>query len=301
LAWNLSQLDTDWYINFDSNVSNIPDGKSKLIFVPVKLGLSVMTTTELQAIADARPGAIWYVGGEPNVLFSVDNVIEDMRYYYTEIKKVDPTARITSPSILNWEFTCNGCGGYQSGQSWMTNFVDRYQDLYGILPPWDIWAIDLYPLDWVNLPNTGFPPELIAQYSPQLPPNSQSIPAKQVQGYRNYIDSLPGKSGQPIIITEIGMHWGWTEIQFGIPGCDSGRPAGQYKPLVVRDYFDSVFSWLENNALSYNIERWFTYVTYSDIANCRFDGYSGMSLFDASGVGSKLTDIGRWYAARSAP
>ncbi|MDP6668007.1 MAG: hypothetical protein QF357_11530 [Dehalococcoidia bacterium] len=250
---------------------------------------------------DVLPGAIWYVSGEPNRRFSVDSVIEDLRYYYTNIRQLDPTARITSPSILNWDFTCIGCGGYTSGQVWMTELVNRYQDLYGTLPPWDIWAIDLYPLDWWNLPNTGFLPEVIQQYAPDPPPNDQSIPVTNLQAYRDYIDSLPGKSGQPIIVTELGIHWGWTSIEFGIPGCDAGSPAGQYHPLVIRDYFDSVFTWFENNAASHNIERWFTYTTYSDVANCRYDGYSGMSLMDSPGVDAQLSDLGRWYVSRSAP
>ncbi|MQF70621.1 hypothetical protein FIL92_01405 [SAR202 cluster bacterium AD-812-D07_MRT_10900m] len=102
-------------------------------------------------------------------------------------------------------------------------------------------------------------------------------------------------------MTEIGMHWGWTGIEFGIPGCGAGSPTGEYRPLVVRDYFDSAFTWFEEHASSHNIERWFTYVTYSDIAKCRYDGYSGMSLLDSAGTSSQLTDFGRWYVARSAP
>ena len=301
LDWTLSQLNADWYINFSTNVDDIPADKSMLIFVPVKIGLTLLTLSEIQAIAAAKPGSIWYIGGEPNILYGVDDVIVDMHYYYTEIKLADPTARITSPSVLNWDFTCYGCDGFTLGNSWMTTFVARYEDLYGTMPPWDIWAIDLYPLDWWNFPNTGFPPEVIAQYAPDLPPNTESIPAKQLEAYRQYIDSLPGKAGQPIIVTEIGIHWGWTGIEHGVPGCTTGSPTGEYKSMVIRDYFDSVFSWLEEHAVSYNIERWFTYVTYSDITKCRYDGYSGMSLFDSPDVGSSLSDIGRWYVARSAP
>jgi hypothetical protein len=246
------------------------------------------------------PGAIWYVSGEPNRQFTVDDIIEDLRYYYTEIKLADPTARITSPSVLNWSFTCVACGGYKLGKTWMGEFIARYQDLYGTYPPWDIWAIDLYPIDWATFPNTGFPGGLIASYAPDLPPPSESIPAIQLTGYRNYIDSLPGKAGQPIIITEIGIHWGWSEIDF-TGGCGAGNPAGEYRPLVLRDYFDSVFTFFEDNASAYNIERWFTYTTYSDVANCRYDGYSGLSLLDSLSVNANLSDLGRWYVSRSAP
>jgi hypothetical protein len=301
MAAHLDTLKSDWYLKFNADVSDTAPGKSRPIYIEVSPSTTVKTHDQLQTMANAIPGAVWYVSGEPNRQFLVDDIIEDLQYYYTEIKLVDPTARITSPSILNWDFTCLGCGGYTSGNDWMKQLVARYQDLYGTYPPWDVWAIDLYPLDWVNLPNTGFLPETIAKYAPNLPPNSESIPAIQVEAYRNYIDSLPGKAGQPIIVTEIGIHWGYTEIEHGYPGCGSGKPAGQYKPVVLRDFFNSVFTWLEDHAVSYNIERWFTYTTYSDVANCRYDGYSGMSLLDSAAANAGLSDLGRWYVARSAP
>jgi len=295
----LQKLNSDWYLQFNSEVSAIPDGRSRPIYINGAPTNGLLTPNEIQALANEVPSGVWYVLGEPNRRFTVDEIIEDLRYYYIEIKLADPTARITSPSILNWEFTCLGCGGYVSGQVWMTEFVNRYQDLYGTLPPWDIWAIDLYPIDWQNLPNTGFLPETIQQYAPNLPPNSMSIPAVQLQGYRDYIDSLSGKTGEPIIVTELGLHWGWTELEF-VTGCPSGSPSGQYKPLVIRDFFDSIFTWLEDNAVSHNIERWFTYTTYSDVYSCRYDGYSGMSLFDSAAFNAELSDLGRWYVSRSA-
>lgn len=301
LSWDLQQLNADWYINFSEDVSGIPAGKQKPVYITMIPNRTLLTNSEIQQIADTVPGAIWYVGGEPNIPYTVSQLIEDLRYYYTEIKIADPTARITSPSVLNWEYTCVGCAGFQSGKAWITELVTLYQDLYGEFPPWDIWAIDLYPVDWWNLPNTGFEPATIQQYLPDKPPDSESVPARQLQGFRAYIDSLPGKSGQPIIVTELGIHWGWTGIQSGVEGCSSGKPSGTYKPLVIVDYFDSIFNWLENNAVSYNIERWFTYVTYSDITQCRPSGYAGMSLFDGPGAGAQLSDIGRWYVARSAP
>jgi hypothetical protein len=300
LSAQLQTLQSNWYLRFDSDVSDIPAGKSRPIYIEVSPERGVKTTGQLQALANTVPGAIWYVSGEPNRQFNVDDIIEDLRYYYTEIKLADPTARITSPSVLNWEYTCVACGGYKMGKTWMAEFIARYQDLYGTYPPWDIWAIDLYPLDWVNLPNTGFPAGLVELYAPELPPTSKSIPAIQLTGYRNYIDSLPGKAGQPIIITEIGIHWGWSQIHFG-GGCGAGAPAGEYKPLVLRDYFDSVFTFFEDNAVAYNLERWFTYTTYSDVDNCRYDGYSGMSLLDSLSVNAGLSDLGKWYVGRSAP
>ena len=57
------------------------------------------------------------------------------------------------------------------------------------------------------------------------------------------------------MVTEIGVHRGWSDIEYGTPGCGSGKPAGEYRPLVARDYFDAVFTWLEDYSPSSNIER----------------------------------------------
>jgi hypothetical protein len=297
----MQQLNADWFIEFSSDVASIPAGTEKLVFVYVAPGQQLMPVADLQAITAAEAGATWYISGEPNIKFTVDDMVEKLHYYYTEIKTLDPTARLTSPSMLNWDFTCIGCGGYPSGETWMKSFIARYQDLYGTYPEWDLWAIDLYPIDWWNLPNTGFEAATIAQYAPNTPPNSEMIPAKQMQGYRQYIDSLPGKSGQPIIVTELGLHVGWSSLEFGVPGCPSGKPSGEYKPLVVRDYFDGIFTWLEDNAVSHNIERWFTFLTYSEHGACKADGYAGMSLLDSPSTDAQLTDLGKWYVSRSAP
>ncbi|MBN4064888.1 hypothetical protein JYU04_04040 [Dehalococcoides mccartyi] len=296
----LDTVDAEWFISFSPDVNNTPPGKSKPVFIRVGNNKPVLSTSELQTIASVVPGAVWYLGGEPNISHSVDDVIEDLHYYYTQIKIIDPSAKITSPSILNWDFTCIGCGGYTSGQNWMMSFVATYQDVYGALPPWDLWAIDVYPIDWKNLPNTGFLPETIQEYAPERPPDDQTILAVQIQGYRDFIDSLPGKSGQPIIVTEVGIHWGWSKIKFGVPGCNAS-PDGEYKPLVIRDYLNSAYNWLEGHAVSHNIERWFTFITYADIESCRSDGYAGMSLLDSPDEGASLTDLGNWYVARSAP
>ena len=290
----LQSVGADWYLDFHATTTGIPAGKRRLIYVDIDGQKTLMSRDAIQDLAQNQVGATWYVGGEPNRRVLVDDVIEDLRYYYEEIKLADPTALITSPSMLNWDFTCIGCGGYTSGQTWMSELLDRYQELYSTLPPWDIWAIDLYPIDWWNFPNNGF-------IGPVGAPD-QSIPALQLQAYREYIDTIPGKSGQPIIVTELGIHWGWTAIEHGVAGCDGApSPAGEYKSLVVRDYFDSVFTWLEDHAVTHNILRWFTFTTYADITKCREDGYAGMSLLNSPDADAQLTDLGRWYAARSAP
>jgi hypothetical protein len=282
-AWFLDQLNHDWYLSFSNTT---PIGKQKMIYVG--LSTTKLPPSKIASIAAAQPGAHWYVYGEPNVHKHVDGSIEDLKYYYDEIKLADPTAILMSPSMLNWDFTCIGCGGYTSGQAWMTELVTTYQSLYGTLPPWDVWSMDIYPIDWSNFPNTGVQPF-----------TQEFIPETQITRYRDYIDSLPGRSGDPIVITELGIHWGYEQALFNEPGCSHAKPGGNYRADVMIEYFDRAFTWLEQNAVSKNIERWMTFITYSPLTACTIDPYTGISLFDGPNIGANLTEVGQWYKTRS--
>jgi hypothetical protein len=254
----------------------------------VGLSTTKLTPSKIASIASAQPGAHWYIYGEPNITKTVDGSIEDLKYYYDEIRFADPTAILMSPSMLNWDFTCIECGGYTSGQAWMTELVTKYQSLYGTLPPWDVWSIDIYPIDWGNFPSTGVHPD-----------TQEFIPETQITQYRDYIDSLPGRAGDPIVITELGIHWGYDQALFGEPGCSQAKPDGNYRADVMIEYFDRTYTWLEQNAVSKNIERWMTFITYSPLTACTVDPYAGISLFDGPNIGANLTEVGQWYKIRS--
>lgn len=296
----LQTLGANEYIDFQSNPATAPAGTTKLIYIPVRANIPVLSTSQIQTYADAKPGSIWYVGGETNLWSSVDQVVEDMKYYYDQIRAADPTAKITSPSMLNWTFTCFGCAGYTTGQHWLSEFVDRYQQLYSEPPPWDYWAIDLYPIDWWNTPNNGFSPEVIAEYAGSNPPAEKSLPVEQLLGLREFIDSKQEFTGAPIIVTELGIHWGYDAVTI-TPECPSGKPTGNYNLSVMIDYFSMVFDWLDANASSKHIEKWFTYTTYRNIGQCRSDGYAGVSIFDDPNDGVTLSEFGEWYRVRSSP
>ena len=295
--WFLDTLGTKWFLDWTSNVDVIPSGHEKII--PI-LSLPGPSAQRIQEIADLAPGSVWYIVGEPNRRsgYGAADIVVQLHDLYTAIKAADPTAKITSPSVLNWEFTCNGCSGYQKGSEWVAEFraayVSQYEAefsasylaQYGMDPPWDIWAIDVYPIDWVNLPTVD-----------------QQIAIDQVSGMRNYLDTV-GKQNKPIWITELGLHWGYEAMLFSIDeeydmSCDPNpQPAGDYQTAQVIGYLDAVFDWLDANAASKKIEKWFLYSTYWDITTCNSSAYAGLTLFDGPGVGAGLTPVGQFFRDR---
>ncbi len=278
-AFFVTALQAQWLLDFNSGPG--PAGFQKVIAIMDLPGPSV---AEVQALAAQTPGAVWYIVGEPNrrggYLADVDiiNKVPQFAALYTAIKAADPTALITSPSVLNWAFTCNGCGGYRSGQDWMTSFIQQYNSIIGSEPPIDIWAIDVYPLDWLNIPTVD-----------------ASIPTSQISGMRDYLNTLSAHSSKPIWVTELALHWGWTGLVFvnGLP-----TPCGTYQTAQVLQYFQTVFDWLEANSSGKNIQRWFTFSTYKDIMQGSAESYAGVTLFDGPSVGAALTPVGQYLRNR---
>ena len=122
-------------------MSEVPDGFKKLPFInqinPKSQINPVLSEEQIASLVAAAPsGTYWYVGGEPNRTSVNGAMFADVfHYYYSNLKKADPEAKITGPSILNWDFTCIGCPGYQQGQIWLAQFVDTYRSRYGQPPP----------------------------------------------------------------------------------------------------------------------------------------------------------------------
>ncbi|MDA0989038.1 MAG: glycosyl hydrolase [Chloroflexi bacterium] len=283
--WFLDTLGTKWFLDWNSNVDVIPNGHEKII--PI-LSLPGPSAQSIQEIADLAPGSVWYIVGEPNRRdgYGASDIVTQLHDLYTAIKDADPTARITSPSILNWEFTCNGCSGYQKGSEWVAEFRAAYLTQIGEEPPIDIWAIDVYPLDWVNLPTVD-----------------HQLAIDQVDDMRQYLDAV-GQQNKPIWITELGLHWGWDAMLFSNSeeydiSCDPNpQPAGEYKTQMVIDYLVGVFDWLDANAAGKKIEKWFLFSTYRDITKCDPSAYAGLTLFNGPGVGAALTPVGQFFRDR---
>jgi len=275
---HLAKLDVLRYLDFSADISNVPSGVQKPVMIR---GIDPLPLVDIQTAAAASPGSVWYVLGEPNAWgVTVADSVVALHDVYEAILNEDPTAQITSPSILNWDFTCIGCGGYQSGHSWMQEFLDEYQLIYAEFPPIAIWAIDVYPIVWD---------------AAQFPNVRDDIVIDQISHYRAYLDTLPQAQGKPMLITELGLHWGYDDWESGVPGCTGPSPKGDYKPEQIKTYLRSVFTWLEQNAYSKNIKAWYLFSTWQDIATCNAASANGLSLFDGPGSSANLTDIGKFY------
>ena len=302
----LEQLGISWYLDLESDMSQVPAGASKVGYVRVPSGASAWVTgafdsvnemsnddlaalgmpteTELEQMAAASPGTAWYLFGEPNKYGYItgDRFAPVFRHLSTHIKLGDPTATIVSPSILNWEWTCYQLCYYEPGKNWIAAFIATYETEYGEKPPVDAWAIDAYPIDWVRTPNTG------AVHAP--------IAIDQISGLSDYPAAIPEYQDTPIWITEIALHVGydgWTQ--------DSGNfvPVGVYHWDAMSDYIVEVLDWLEANASDKNIERWFFYKSWRDVSNASTDGFMGITFFDDPEVGALPNCLGETYRSRA--
>ena len=310
----------NWYLNFDSDTSRIPSGANKVPFLQVPTdpavwtsgnaaaiesltdqerdALGFFTSGELSQMAQDAPGSYWYIFGEANRYFDVDTgeiymtgtrFAPVFHYYYTWIKKGDPDAMIIGTSILNWDYTCIGCGGlvpcvdtvllpgYQCGEKWLKEFIEAYKSMYEERPPVDVWAIDAYPLDWDRTPNSDMHAQIVID---------------QLLGMREYLNSVPEYVNTPIWITEIAVHVGYGDF-----GSDNGNlfPIGDYHWDKMSDYMVAVLEWLDDNAADNMIDKWFFFITWIDIVEIGPDGYMGIIFFENPQEGSPRNCLGDTY------
>ena len=129
------------------------------------------------------------------------------------------------------------------------------------------------------------------------------VATQQLVVMRQYLDSI-GHDSKPIWITELGLHWGYDGMLFsGQEGYDNScdplpQPSGSYQTQAVIGYLDAVFDWLDANAASKNIEKWFLLSTYENITTCNASAYAGLTLFDGPNIGANLTAVGQFFRDR---
>ncbi len=334
----LEELGVKWYLEFDSDTSQIPQGANKLPFVRVPTSAGVWTSGQAESIesltdeqiaalgfatrpqvrnmAASAPGSHWYIFGEANRYGHMTGArfAPVFHYYMTQLRIGDPNAKIIGTSILNWDFTCLGCGaifscgrdelgddmflsGYPCGKMWLDEFIDRYEFLFGEKPPVDAWAIDVYPVDWSNTPNND--PERHAFYRAKRDVFMHwDIAVQQVEGMRGFLSTIPEYINTPIWITEIALHVGYEGFTF-LPG-GGVEPVEPYHWDKMSGYVSAVSDWLVENSVAQNIERWFFFTTWKDIVNVPpLDPYMGIIFFDGPLQGASINCLGEVYRARS--
>jgi hypothetical protein len=205
-------------------------------------------------------------------------------YYVSEIRAADPTARITAPAILNWDFTCRGCAGYTSGHDWLAEFVQTYRNTHsGAAPPVDIWAIDAYPLTWDAVPMIEW-----------------DIVTNQISGLRAWLNAnVPEQTSRPVWVMEIASHFaysGW-RLEGGKVALAEGLDFdADYQWTAMSNYMTGLLDWLKANASTLNIERWFFFAAYVDIKKqISVDGYAGIYFFQSGAPDAPLNQLGQLY------
>jgi hypothetical protein len=288
IPYQTSALGVTWYLDFTPITAPVPAGLNKVSYIGVKPSTGLRTPQEIAQWAANAPGSVWVIGGEVNVgtndYITPSAYVDVFDYYYEHIKAADPTARISGPSILNWEFTCSGCGGgFQSGQSWFTAFINQYAATHdGASPPADIWAIDVYPLTWLSLPMTDW-----------------NIVINQILDFRTYLSTqVPGHATTPIYINEVASHWGFSRLEW-IDGKTSIPTGWSYTDDFLWDemelYLITLLDWLKESGPSLYIERWFLYATHVNISESAAIGYAGIELFDGYFAGANMNRLGLLY------
>jgi len=191
------------------------------------------------------------------------------------IRDADPTARLVGPNVLNWAHTCEGCPGFTPGRDWTLQMRTAYVARYGTEPPFDVWSLHAYDLDWSALPQGNAARQI-----------------EQIQGLRDWLDSLPGLHGRPIWITELGLLWAYPGITWR-----EGRasPVGEYDYERVEAYLRAILGWLSDNAERLVIERWFLWVVSWQRPEPWQTVWTGIRLMDGPAPDAPINRLGRLY------
>ncbi len=239
--------------------------------------------TELATLAHLYPGRVWSLHIEPNGISANSPDANPATYAQllhsvaTILKAADPTARLIGPDVLNWTEGCELCGPMITGQTWTEQMRADYLAAYGTEPPFDIWSIHTYPLDWAHLPTVDY-----------------HLEEQQLVQFRTWLNSIPDLAGTPIWDTELGVHWGYTAFRFEEQnGHKVIVPAGQLRSDLVESYLQHFLTWLTTNGDQYNIRRWFVFAAYNP--DSVGDHAGAISLLTGPGNGSRLTADGELF------
>jgi len=283
MVWmNLGVAEANWALDRAGRIAELTDYEIE--------SYQFHTVARIQEMVGQNPGLAWMIMGEVNrrsTAIGGAAFAAVYHYYYTQIKAADDTAIVLGPAVLNWDFTCLGClgeigstsigGGYTGGVTWITAFIDAYQQAYGTKPPVDVWPIQIYPLDWTNLPNGDTDPANYPNdYTVGLLRPHWRLAAGQVEHFRTYLDAN-GYGDKAIWITETGIHSGFDgATRVG----NLVFPVGSYHSEFVGDYLSNWLGWLEQNHESHNIDRWFFFTSYTQLGQPNGDGYQGITFFN---------------------
>ncbi len=283
----LNQLGASWWYAY----GNLPSAQSpgsvvaQISLRPTHGDISLVPVATLQAAAQARPGSYWIIGNEPNNPgqdnVTPDQYIADYEYYASAIRGADPTAKLVGPNVLNFDFTCTGCGGYESGHAWIDGLRSSWASQFGGEPDFDVWSVHGYAITWDQLPMT----------------NAVTV-EQQVSGLANYLAAIPADAGKPIWLTEFGILWAFDGYTGATTGCADApnclAPVGSYDQAAVDAFLTTLLPWLQANSSTYNLQKWFVYIA-SGQPEPNMTAFGGIALLTSLTTDATLTESGQIY------
>jgi hypothetical protein len=202
LSYDLASLGAGWYLSgIESDPPPVPYEVAYI--VGVHGGVIAPDLPELRRQVLARPGALWEVGNEPDVIWQSNSTPEQYATAYfrahTLIKRTDPTAQvaagaISQPTPLRLEY--------------LARVLAAYEDRYGEPMPVDVWAVHNAILreertSW----GVDIPPGLDAETGRlyRVDDNADlEIFAQQLVDFRRWMRDR-GYRDRPLLLTEFGV------------------------------------------------------------------------------------------------
>lgn len=190
----------DWSVRADPV---LPPGVGYAQTVRMRQGVLVPGVETLTAVAAVRPGSLWLISNEPDVIWQ-DNVVPEVyaRLYhdaYYAIKRGDPSAIVAA-------------GGIAQVTPLRLQYLDlvlqSYQEQFGEPLPAQAWQIHTYMLreergSWgVDIP-PGLPDDAGELYSIEDSGNLDLF-RQQIYSFREWMVSR-GYRGLPLFVTEFGI------------------------------------------------------------------------------------------------
>ncbi len=240
----------------------------------------VLSWEKLDLIVDARPGSIWVVGNEPDIVWQDNTPAERYAVIYHEvydfIKQRDPTARLAMAGV---------------GQptplrlAYLDIVLDTYLETYGEPLPVDIWTIHAFILreerdSW----GVGIPPGMVADQGELYEirdHNNLDIIQQNLIDFRLWMAER-GYRDRPLAVTEFGI----------LHPADYGFP-----PEVVADFMIGTFDFFATaaNETGYPaddnrlVQWWFWYSVYDG------EDFPTGNLYDPES--DQLTPLGRLFSS----
>jgi hypothetical protein len=316
-GYDVAPLNVGWYMDWSAQANpERPNGAEYVQMVKLQSdldGLSfVPSTTTLLSIVSSSPGSTWLIGNEPDSPWQ-DNLlpVEYAHLYhqvYDLIKQADPSARI-------------GIGGIIQATplrfQYLDSFLAAYQQLYGELPPADLWNIHSYILREIDATDPEAAPkgpyEVWGAYIPRgitatrgmLYTYSQmfslAIFQQRLIDFRSWMAKW-GYRDKPLYITEFGTLFPYPPYISGAPYIDEqGVPMTEARTTTfMTGTFNSLLN-LADAQIGYPadanrlVQRWLWY-SFDDTKK-----YGGPLFNPGNGARTPLGDVFVTYTQAISP